>query len=198
MLVGVEAGGIVGFMGRSVLGQYEIALLDPTRPPRLLLVAPNLRLAAEAFEADEAELLEWVIFHELTHAVQFTGVPWLRDHLAGMLRELLASIKVQVDPGALLRMPSLPSTDDLQGHVGRGARRRPGRRHGGPRAQGRHRPPPGDDGDDRGPRRARDGRRRRPGAALAAEAARLAGEAPPREAARWSSSSRSCSGWTSR
>ena len=115
MLVGVEAGGIVGFMGRSVLGQYEIALLDPTRPPRLLLVAPNLRLAAEAFEADEAELLEWVIFHELTHAVQFTGVPWLRDHLAGMLRELLASIKVQVDPGALLRMPSLPSTDDLRG-----------------------------------------------------------------------------------
>jgi coenzyme F420 biosynthesis associated uncharacterized protein len=115
MLVGVEAGGIVGFMGRSVLGQYEIALLDPTRPPRLLLVAPNLRLAAEAFEADEAELLEWVIFHELTHAVQFTGVPWLRDHLAGMLRELLASIKVQVDPGALLRMPNLPSTDDLRG-----------------------------------------------------------------------------------
>ncbi len=115
MLVGVEAGGIVGFMGRSVLGQYEIALLDPSRPPRLLLVAPNLRLAAEAFEADEAELLEWVIFHELTHAVQFTGVPWLRDHLAGMLRELLGSIKMQVDPGALLRMPALPSTDDLKG-----------------------------------------------------------------------------------
>lgn len=115
MLVGVEAGGIVGFMGRSVLGQYEISLLDPARPPRLLLVAPNLRLAAEAFEADEAELLEWVIFHELTHAVQFTGVPWLRDHLAGMLRELLASIKVQVDPAALLRMGHLPKADDLKG-----------------------------------------------------------------------------------
>ncbi len=112
MLVGVEAGGIVGFMGRSVLGQYEIALLDPSRPPRLLLVAPNLRLAAEAFEADEAELLEWIIFHELTHAVQFTGVPWLREHLAGMLRELLASIKLQLDPGALLR---LPKADDLKG-----------------------------------------------------------------------------------
>ncbi|MGZ4268873.1 MAG: zinc-dependent metalloprotease [Solirubrobacteraceae bacterium] len=112
LLVGVEAGGIVGFMGRSVLGQYELSLLDPERPPRLLLVAPNLRVAAETFEADEAELLEWVVFHELTHAVQFTGVPWLRDHLAGMLRELLASIKVQVDPTALLR---LPRADDLRG-----------------------------------------------------------------------------------
>jgi coenzyme F420 biosynthesis associated uncharacterized protein len=104
-LIGVEAGGIVGFMGRSVLGQYELSLLDPDRPPRLLLVAPNLREAARTFEADEAELLEWVVFHEITHAVQFTGVPWLREHLAGMLRELLASVKVEVDPAALLRLP---------------------------------------------------------------------------------------------
>jgi coenzyme F420 biosynthesis associated uncharacterized protein len=105
MLIGVEAGGIVGFMGRSVLGQYELALLDPERPPRLLLVAPNLRDAARTFQADEAELLEWVVFHEITHAVQFTGVPWLREHLAGLLRELLASVKVEVDPMALLRLP---------------------------------------------------------------------------------------------
>jgi coenzyme F420 biosynthesis associated uncharacterized protein len=105
MLIGVEAGGIVGFMGRSVLGQYEIALLDPERPPRLLLVAPNLREAARTFKADEAELLEWVVFHEITHAVQFSGVPWLREHLAGLLRELLASIKVEIDPAALLRLP---------------------------------------------------------------------------------------------
>jgi coenzyme F420 biosynthesis associated uncharacterized protein len=105
MLIGVEAGGIVGFMGRSVLGQYELALLDPDRPPRLLLVAPNLREAARTFAADEAELLEWVVFHEITHAVQFSGVPWLREHLAGLLRELLASIKVEVDPTALLRLP---------------------------------------------------------------------------------------------
>jgi coenzyme F420 biosynthesis associated uncharacterized protein len=105
MLIGVEAGGIVGFMGRSVLGQYELALLDPERPPRLLLVAPNLREAARTFDAAEAELLEWVVFHEITHAVQFSGVPWLREHLAGLLRELLASVKVEVDPTALLRLP---------------------------------------------------------------------------------------------
>jgi coenzyme F420 biosynthesis associated uncharacterized protein len=107
VLIGVEAGGIVGFMGRNVLGQYELALLDPQRPPRLLLVAPNLREAARAFEADEGELLEWVVFHEITHAVQFTGVPWLREHLASLLRELLSSVKVEVDPTALLRLPKM-------------------------------------------------------------------------------------------
>ena len=107
VLIGVEAGGIVGFMGRNVLGQYELSLLDPERPPRLLLVAPNLREAARAFEADEGELLEWVVFHEITHAVQFTGVPWLRDHLASLLRELLSSVKVEIEPAALLRLPKL-------------------------------------------------------------------------------------------
>jgi coenzyme F420 biosynthesis associated uncharacterized protein len=110
-LVAVEAGGLVGFMARSVLGQYEIALLDPARPARLLLVAPNLREAAAQFEADERELLEWVVFHEVTHTVQFTGVHWLREHLAAMLRELLATVKLEVDPTALLR---LPKAEDLR------------------------------------------------------------------------------------
>jgi coenzyme F420 biosynthesis associated uncharacterized protein len=111
-IVAVEAGGLVGFMGRSVLGQYELALLDPERPPRLLLVAPNLREAAGQFEVDESELLQWVVFHEITHAVQFGGVTWLREHLAGMLRDLLGSLKVEVDPSALLR---LPRGEDLRG-----------------------------------------------------------------------------------
>jgi len=112
VLIGAEAGGIVGFMGRSVLGQYELALLDPERPPRLLLVAPNLREAARTFKADEAELLEWVVFHEITHAVQFTGVAWLREYLASLLLELLASVKVEVDASALLRLPKL---EDVRG-----------------------------------------------------------------------------------
>ena len=185
MLVGVEAGGIVGFMGRSVLGQYEIALLDPTRPPRLLLVAPNLRAGRRGLRGRRGRAAR--VGRSSTSSPTRCSSPGCRGCATtspAMLRELLASIKVQVDPGALLRMPSLPSTDDLRA-VGRGARRRPGRRHGRARAQGRHRPPAGDDGDDRGPRRARDGRRRRPGAALAAEAARVAGEAPRARSPRW-------------
>ena len=110
VLIGVEAGGIVGFMGRNVLGQYELSLLDPERPPRLLLVAPNLREAARSFEADEGELLEWVVFHEITHAVQFSAVEWLRPHLAGLLGELLASTEVSVDAGSL----QIPTLDDAR------------------------------------------------------------------------------------
>jgi coenzyme F420 biosynthesis associated uncharacterized protein len=109
-LVAGEIGGVVGLMGRRVLGQYELALLDVDAPARLLLVAPNVRDAARELEVDLEELLTWVTVHEVTHAVQFTAVDWLRGHLGGLLHELLATARVEVDPGALLR---LPSRDDL-------------------------------------------------------------------------------------
>jgi coenzyme F420 biosynthesis associated uncharacterized protein len=111
-VIAAEVGGIVGFLSRHVLGQYELALLDATQAPRLLLVTPNLREAAAGLEVELDELLPWVVFHEVTHAVQFAGVPWLQEHLAGMLRELLDSVQVKVDPAALLKMPSV---DDLRG-----------------------------------------------------------------------------------
>ena len=41
--------------------------------------------------------MTWVTLHEVTHAVQFAGVPWLHGHLAGMIRELLRSAEVRID-----------------------------------------------------------------------------------------------------
>jgi coenzyme F420 biosynthesis associated uncharacterized protein len=104
-IMAAEIGGLVGLMSRRVLGQYELALLDAAAPPRLLLVAPNLGVAAREMKADRDELLAWVVLHEVTHAVQFTGVPWLREHLGGLLADLLSSVDVKIDPSALLRLP---------------------------------------------------------------------------------------------
>ena len=104
-LLGLEAGAISGFLGGRVLGQYEFTVLDPAAPARLLFVAPNLGQAAKALEADPDQLLRWVALHEITHALQFGGVPWLREHLAGLVRELLTA--VDVDARGLLRMPDV-------------------------------------------------------------------------------------------
>lgn len=106
-LLGAEIGVLTGYLSQRVLGQYELALLDAEPAPRLLFVAPNIREAARHLGAEEEELLTWIAFHEVTHAVQFGGVPWLREHIAGLLRLLLASLDVNVEPSALLRLPSL-------------------------------------------------------------------------------------------
>jgi coenzyme F420 biosynthesis associated uncharacterized protein len=113
-LMAAEIGAITGYMGGRVMGQYELALLDPTAPPRLLFVAPNVRSAAGQLGADLEELLTWVAFHEVTHAVQFGAVGWLREHLAAQLRELLESVDLKPDMSALMRLPSL---DDLRALV---------------------------------------------------------------------------------
>jgi coenzyme F420 biosynthesis associated uncharacterized protein len=116
LVMGLEIGALTGYLAQRVLGQYELVLLDPTSPERLLLVAPNLRESARRLEVDEADLVAWVTIHEVTHAVQFTGVPWLRDHLAGHMRALLETVDVTLDPAALLR---LPTGDDLRAAIER-------------------------------------------------------------------------------
>jgi coenzyme F420 biosynthesis associated uncharacterized protein len=47
-----------------------------------------------------------VTLHEVTHAVQFAGVPWLHGHLAGLVRELLKSAELRIDADRKLRLPS--------------------------------------------------------------------------------------------
>jgi coenzyme F420 biosynthesis associated uncharacterized protein len=113
-LLAIEAGAISGTLGGRVLGQYEFPVLDPDAPARLLFVGPNLGHVAKTLDADPDQLLRWVALHEMTHALQFGGVPWLREHLAGIVRELLGAL--EVDTRGLFRIPDL---SDLHGLVER-------------------------------------------------------------------------------
>ncbi|HEX3692237.1 MAG TPA: zinc-dependent metalloprotease [Solirubrobacteraceae bacterium] len=111
LLLGAQIGALTGVLSQRVLGQYDVALLEAERAPRLLLVAPNIDQAAQAMGLDRDQFSAWVAIHEVTHAVQFGGAPWLREHLGAMLRELLEGMQVGVRLGALV---SLPSADDLR------------------------------------------------------------------------------------
>jgi coenzyme F420 biosynthesis associated uncharacterized protein len=108
-LLSTEVGVVVGYLAQRVLGQYELVLLDEAvedRPPRLLFVLPNLGQALQTFGADEEEFMTWVALHEVTHAVQFAGVPWLHRHVAGLVRELLKSAELRIDTPRKLKLPS--------------------------------------------------------------------------------------------
>ena len=108
-LLALEVGGLTGLLSQRVLGQYELVLLDEAvedRPPRLLFVLPNLGQAVNAFGAEEQQFMTWVTLHEVTHAVQFAGVPWLHGHVAGLVRELLKSAELRIDADRKLHFPS--------------------------------------------------------------------------------------------
>ena len=99
-LLGAQLGAVTGMLSQRVLGQYDVSLLDASAPPRLLLLAPNLAGAAHNLGVDRDELIAWVAIHEITHAVQFSGAPWLRGHLGGMLRELLDGLQISAAAGS--------------------------------------------------------------------------------------------------
>ncbi len=96
-----EAGAAVGFAARRVLGQYDIALGESRRDPRLFLVEVNMESTCRELGADPELFLEWVALHEITHALQFGSVPWLGDHLSSLLGELIDSGAGGVDAAAL-------------------------------------------------------------------------------------------------
>jgi coenzyme F420 biosynthesis associated uncharacterized protein len=107
--VAAEIGLVVGYMAQRVLGQYELSLLETDRPARLLFVEPNLARAIRDLDVDADSFLSWIVLHELTHVLQFSGVPWLRDHMGKLLREYLSTVEVRIERGGAGGLPSLPS-----------------------------------------------------------------------------------------
>jgi coenzyme F420 biosynthesis associated uncharacterized protein len=107
-----EAGLVMGYVSQRVLGQYEVSLLGGDAPPRLLFVAQNLRKAVREMDVKAEPFQRWICAHELTHVYQFQGVPWLRDHLSGMIRTYLKTVEVRVERGGA-GLPSLPSAARL-------------------------------------------------------------------------------------
>lgn len=95
-VTGAEAGALFAFLSSRVLGQYDLA---PGGTPKLLLVAPNLVQAERELEVDPTDFRAWVCMHEETHRVQFTAVPWLRDHLIERTQAL--AVDMVPDPTAL-------------------------------------------------------------------------------------------------
>jgi coenzyme F420 biosynthesis associated uncharacterized protein len=103
-----EAGLVIGYMSQRVLGQYEVSLLDVEQPPRLLFVRPNLTKAVRELRADRDSFLAWIVLHELTHVFEFSGVSWLRDHMAGLMRDYMRTVEVRFERGSAGGLPSLP------------------------------------------------------------------------------------------
>jgi len=95
-VTGAEAGALMSFLASKVLGQYDLA---PDGVPRLLLVAPNVLQAENEMGVDPGDFRLWVCLHEETHRVQFTAVPWLRQHVIDSARRL--SLDLAPDPEQL-------------------------------------------------------------------------------------------------
>src|SRR6476619_7109000 len=113
-ITGAEVGALLGFLAGKVLGQF-----DPFHDPagRLLLVAPNVVHVEREIGADPSDFRLWVCLHEETHRVQFTAVPWMRDHLFSEMQNIAETL----EPTRLLDDGLKRVTEALKGGVGSGS-----------------------------------------------------------------------------
>ncbi|MFN2555834.1 MAG: zinc-dependent metalloprotease [Nitriliruptorales bacterium] len=98
-VVGWQVGMLLGLLSTKVLGQYILPLGGPGQA-QLVLVGPNLLELSRRLGPLADDVRRVVLIHELAHRLQFDGVPWLGDHLRGLLGRYLASARL--DPGAVL------------------------------------------------------------------------------------------------
>lgn len=96
-----QAGALLGYVARRVLGQYDL-FLPPDDRDLLYFVGPNVVGVERKYGFQPQEFRVWLSLHEVTHRVQFAAVPWLRDHVMGLVDSYLES--VELDPRRLVEI----------------------------------------------------------------------------------------------
>jgi coenzyme F420 biosynthesis associated uncharacterized protein len=91
-----QVGLLLGFLSSRVLGQYDTGpLLTPGRddePGKVFFLDGNIVSAAARLGVPVDGLRLWIVLHEMTHALQFEGYPWLRRHLGDLLESLISPL----------------------------------------------------------------------------------------------------------
>jgi coenzyme F420 biosynthesis associated uncharacterized protein len=92
---GAEIGVLLGWMSTRVLGQYDMLLVEEEAPNDqdvVYYVGPNVLSLEKRFAFPPREFRLWLALHEVTHRVQFTGIPWLRPHFLSLVERTLDSV----------------------------------------------------------------------------------------------------------
>ncbi|HTW97519.1 MAG TPA: zinc-dependent metalloprotease, partial [Acidimicrobiales bacterium] len=83
---GLEVGLLLSWMSGRVLGQYDLLFAEGADEGDVVYFVGENIVALERehrFPPDQFRL--WIAIHEVTHRMQFTGVPWMRDYFLGLV-----------------------------------------------------------------------------------------------------------------
>src|ERR1700716_779204 len=102
-LAGTQVGLLLGWMSTRVLGQYDQLIIEDEQPEDqdiVYYVGPNILPREKRFAFPPREFRLWLALHEVTHRMQFTGIPWMREYFLSLIESTLAG--VDPDPKRLL------------------------------------------------------------------------------------------------
>ncbi len=93
-VAGAEVGALLGWMSTRVLGQYDMLVIENENPDDqdlVYYVGPNVLALEKRYGFPPREFRLWLALHEVTHRMQFTGVPWLRPYFLSLVDDSLSS-----------------------------------------------------------------------------------------------------------
>ncbi len=94
-LTAIELGGLLGWMSTRVLGQYDLLVIEDENPEDqdiVYYVGPNVLALEKRYAFPPEEFRLWLALHEVTHRMQFTGIPWMREHFLGLVNQTLDAV----------------------------------------------------------------------------------------------------------
>jgi putative hydrolase len=94
LLLGAQAGSVLGFLGQRALSQFDVAVPRPG-PGRLCFVVPNIAQFERDWSVPSMEFRAWVALHEVVHRFEFAR-PWTRDHIHGLVRDYASTLEIDV------------------------------------------------------------------------------------------------------
>ncbi len=111
---GAQLGAVLGWMSGRVLGQYDLLVADAENAgDEVLYVGANVLMVEKAYGFPPREFRLWLALHEVTHRMQFTAVPWMRGHFAGLVDEMIST--AVTSPRAMLDNVKRAASDIMSG-----------------------------------------------------------------------------------
>ena len=107
LLMGAQVGGVLGYLGQRVLGQFDLAV--PRPGGSLYFVIPNMARFEREWSLDGREFRAWVALHEVTHRFEFAR-PWARPHFLALVRDLVDHAELDLS-GLEQRLEALQLSD---------------------------------------------------------------------------------------
>ena len=113
-LLTVQLGMVIGYLARSVLGQFDLGLPRPEDGGKLYIVYPNLLKTESKLRLVADDFRLWITLHEVTHAFEFAANPWIRQYLRSLMERYFASVSLRLEEmGTRLRPQELRNSGKL-------------------------------------------------------------------------------------
>jgi coenzyme F420 biosynthesis associated uncharacterized protein len=88
----VALGLLLGYIAKRVLGQYDPSLFGrEILTGEIYFVEPNIEMVEQELSFAGNDFRRWIAIHEVTHAIVFESVPWLKGRLSELLKQYLAA-----------------------------------------------------------------------------------------------------------